>query len=396
MRYELIKLFRQVHVKAAFAAVILLSVVLGVAGASSFRSRLGVEGSTYLTGKTAFANERKKYEAVSGDITIEKLNEALQYIKTCPDEWAAFSKGNEAYPGIMYILEQAYVTQDGHFPLFEVASADDFYERNKIQIRQQIEEMGLKFSDREIEDLLAWCEKIPKPYKNEMALPWHRFYTSFQFVLLLNFLTVIIYASNLYSYEKTRRMDLILGTMGHRSIHKIVIDKAKALACLTSGQYLASMIAVCMGYFGISGPIAWKSQIQTLYFTSILPLTYRQLFFIAFGTGMLACLAAAFFSAMLNARLRRTMPAMTIGIAVTFLPLVLRDFTMLPNGIQKLIKVFPVNAALAEHTAQSLQLYPFPGNGMPAVYAVPVAAILLAAAGVWYGIHAAGKYMCVD
>jgi len=396
MRYELIKLFRQVHVKAAFAAVIVLSVVLGVAGASSFRSRVGVEGSTYLNGKAAFANERKKYEAVSGDITIEKLNEVLQYIKTCPDEWAAFSKGNEVYPGIMYILEQAYVTLDGHFPLFEVASADDFYERNEIQIRQQIEEMGLKPSNREIENLLAWSEKIPKPYKNEMALPWHRFYTSFQFVLLLNFLTVIIYASNLYSYEKTRRMDLILGTMGHRSIHKIIIGKAKALACLTSGQYLASMIAVCMGYFGISGPIAWKSQIQTLYFTSILPLTYRQLFFIVFGTGMLACLTAAFFSAMLNARLRRAMPAMTIGIAVTFLPLVLRNFTMLPNGIQKLIKVFPVNAALAEHTAQSLQLYPFPGNGIPAVYAVPAAAILLIAAGAWYGIRAAGKYMCVD
>lgn len=396
MQYELKKLFRQVHVKAAFAAVILLSIVLGAVGAGSFSSRLGVDGSTYLKGKAAFANERKKYEAVSGDITTEKLNEALRYIKTCPDEWAAFSKGNEVYPGIMYILEQAYVTLDGHFPLFEVASADDFYERDKIQIRQQIEDMGLKFSGREIKDLLAWSEKIPKPYRNEMALPWHRFYTSFQFVLLLNFLTVIIYASNLYSYEKTRRMDLILGTMGRRSIHKSIIDKAKALACLTGGQYLVSMTAVCIVYFGISGPIAWKSQIQTLYFTSILPLTYRQLFFIAFGSGMLACLAAAFFTAALNARLRRSMPALTIGIAVTFLPLVLHNFTMLPNGIQKLIAAFPVNAALAENTAQSLLLYPFPGNGIPAVYVIPVAAILIAAAGVWYGICAAGKYMCVD
>lgn len=396
MRYELIKIFRQVHVKAAFTAVILLSMILGVVSAGSFSSSQSADSSTYLKGKSAFVNERKKYETVSGDITIIKLNEALQYIKRCPNEWEAYVKGNEAYPGIMYILEQAYVTADGHYPLFETANADDFYERDSVQIRQQIEDRGLKFSDREIKDILAWSDKITKPYKNEMALPWRRFYTSFQFVLLLNFLTVIIYASNLHSNEKTRRMDLILGTTGHQGIQKVVVDKVKALVCLTSGQYLASIAAVSMVYFGISGPIAWKSQIQTLYFTSILPLTYQQLFLTAAGSGMLACLAAAVFSAALNARLYRAVPAMIIGIAATFLPLLLQRFTMLPNGIQKLIDIFPVNAALAERTAQSLQLYPFWGNGMPAVYVIPAAAVLLAAAGVWYGIRAAGKYMCVD
>lgn len=396
MRYEFIKLFRQLHVKAAFLAVILLSAVLGAVGAGSFSSHKGAGGSTYLNGKDAFANERKKYEAVSGDITIEKLNEALRYVQSCPDEGTAYSEGNDAYPGIMQMLEQAYVTLDGHFPLFEVSSVDDFYERNKVQLQMRIKDMGLKLSSHEIEDILAWSAKIRKPYKNEMALPWRRFYTSFQFVLLLNFLTVIIYASNLYSYEKTQRMDLILGTMENLGIRKIAIHKAEALACLAGGQYLASMAAVCAAYFGASGPVAWKSQIQTLYFTSILPLTYRELFFIAFASGMIACLAAAFFSAALNARFRRSMPALAIGIVVTFLPLLLRNFTMLPIGMQKLIEVLPVNAALAENTAQSLLLYPFPGNGMPAVYAIPAVSVLLAAAGIMYSIHMAGKYMCMD
>lgn len=396
MRYEFIKIFRQVHVKVIFLIVILLSAVLGAVGAGSFSSHKDAGGSTYLKGKAAFANEREKYQLVSGDITIEKLNEVLRYVQSCSDEWSAYSEGNDVYPGIMQMLEQAYVTLDGHFPLFEVTSADDFYERNKVQIQMQIEDMGFNLSDREIEDILAWSEKIEKPFKNEMALPWRRFYTSFQFVLLLNFLTVIIYASNLYSYEKTQRMDLILGTMGNQSIYKIVFDKAKALACLVGGQYLASMAAVCAIYFGISGPIAWESQIQTLYFTSILPLTYRELFFVACSSGIIACLGTAFFSAALNARLRRSMPALTIGIIVTFLPLLLRNFTMLPIGIQNLIEVLPVNAALAENTVQSLLLYPFPGNGIPVLYMVPVVSVLLAAVGILYGIHMAGKYMCMD
>ena len=396
MRFELIKLFRQVHVKAAFLGVILLSILLGITGAGTYSSLADADSSTYLKGKAAFENERRKYASVSGDITIDKLNEALQYVQSCTNEWSAIANGYEAYPGILYLLENAYAVPDGHFTLFEIQDADDLYERMETQIQMRMEEHGLRFSDHEMQDILAWAAKIRKPYRNEMADPWSRFYTSFQFVLLLNLLTAIIYASGLYSFEKTRRMDLIIGTLGRHRIRRIVTDKAKALICLAGGQYLLSMAAVSAVFFGISGPIAWKSQIQTLYVTSILPLSYKELFLLSLCTGLPACLAAAFFAAAVNARFKRSMPAMALGAAVTFVPLVLRNFTMLSDGLMKLIQVFPVNAALVANNVNSLYLYPFPGLGMPVIYAVPAAAVLLLAAELFCSVRMAEKYLCRD
>lgn len=396
MRFELIKMFRQVHVKAVFLGVVFLSILLGIAGAGSYSSLADADSSIYLKGKDAFENERKKYAAVSGDITIETLNEALQYVQSCTDEWSAIVNGDEAYPGIMYLLENAYAVRDGRFTLFEIRNADDFYDRMETQIRVRMQDLGLKFSDREMKEILAWAAKIQKPYRNEMAQPWERFYTSFQFVLLLNLLTVMIYASNLYSCEKTRRMDLILGTLEPHVIRRIVTDKVKALICLSGAQYLVSVTAVSAVYFGISGPIAWKSQIQTVYFTSILPLSYQEVFLLSLLTGFFACLAAAFFTAAVNARFSRSVPALILGVAVTFVPLVLRNFTMLSHSLIKLIQVLPVNAALVGNNINSLYLYPFPGNGMPAIYAVPAAAVLLSAAGIYCSVRMAGKNLCSD
>ena len=396
MRFEMIKLFRQVHVKGAFLVVIFLSIFFGIAGAGGYSSLADADSSTYLKGKAAFENERRKYTSVSGDITIEKLNEALRYIQSCTDEWSAIAKGYEGYPGLLYLLENAYAVPDGHFTLFEIQDADDLYERMETQIRTRMDDRGLRFSEHEMKDILTWAAKIQKPYRNEMAQPWSRFYTSFQFVLLLNILTVMIYASGLYSYEKTCRMDLVIGILDSHRLRRIVIGKSKALVCLAGGQYFVSIAAVSMVFFGISGPIAWKSQIQTLYFTSILPLSYKELFLLTLGTGLIVCLAAAFFAAAANAGFSRTMPAMILGVTVTFMPLVLRNFTMLPNGLMKLIQVLPVNAALVENNVNSLYLYPSPGIGIPAFYAVPAAGALLWAAGMCCSVQMAGKYLCRD
>ena len=205
MWYEFLKLFRQIHVKAAFFVVVILSAVLGMVSANSFRSRVSVDHSDHLTGKKAFANERRKYEAVSGEVTVEKLNEALQYIQSFSEEWSALAKGEEEYPGMIHMLENAYAASDGHFTLFEITDANDFYQKIQDQIQLRIEDKGYQFSERDKKNILAWAKKIRQPYVNELAAPWSRFYTAFQFVLLLNFFTVIIYASNLYSNEKTRR-----------------------------------------------------------------------------------------------------------------------------------------------------------------------------------------------
>ena len=51
MWYEFLKLFRQIHVKAAFFVVVILSAVLGMVSANSFRSRVSVDHSDHLTGK---------------------------------------------------------------------------------------------------------------------------------------------------------------------------------------------------------------------------------------------------------------------------------------------------------------------------------------------------------
>lgn len=396
MWYEFLKLFRQIHVKAAFFVVVILSAVLGMVSANSFRSRVSVDHSNHLTGKKAFANERRKYEAVSGEVTVEKLNEALQYIQSFSEEWSALAKGEEEYPGMIHMLENAYAASDGHFTLFEITDANDFYQKIQDQIQLRIEDKGYQFSERDKKNILAWAKKIRQPYVNELAAPWSRFYTAFQFVLLLNFFTVIIYASNLYSNEKIQRMDLIIGTMEPRTIHKIVTDKAKSLAFLTGGQYLVSMAAVCAVFFGTSGPIAWKSQIQIWFFTSILPFSYQSVFFLTFFSGLFACLAAAYFTAALNARIEKSMPALVTGIAVTFVPLLLRNFSMLPTGIMKFIQVLPVNTAMIENIITSLYLYPFPGNGMPSIYAVPVVSVVLAAVFAWCSVRMAGKYMCMD
>lgn len=395
MRQECRKLTRQVHVKVAFLVVCLLSMAFGVAGAGAEQS-YDPESGAYLKGKAAFENERGKYAAKKGDITVKELNKALRDIQSCSDEWSAEVQAVEMYPGIGRMLIEAYTASDGHFTLFEVADADDFYRQNKVQIKLAIEDRELSFSENEVKHILAWAGKVRQPYQNELAIPWQRFYASFQFVVLLNLLTAILYASNVFSYERTLHMDLVTGTMGPKAIRKIVADKGKALACLVGGQYLVSVAAICAAYFAYSGPIAWKSQIQTLYFTSILPLTYEQVFFLLLLSGLFACLAVVYFTAALNARLQKSMPALIAGVAVTFAPLLLRNFTMLPTSIMKLIQVLPVNAALVRNNLNSLYLYPFPGNGMPGACAILAVSALLMGIFACQAVRLARKYFYMD
>ncbi|MDE7311447.1 MAG: hypothetical protein K2N87_07520 [Eubacterium sp.] len=392
MIFEMRKLVRQMHVRGALLIVLALSAAWGIVGVGANRSL--TKTGEYLKGKAAFANDRKKYESVRGDITEEKLNEALWDIQLCPDESSAYVKALDEYPGIGNLLDQAYAAQDGHFTLFELESADDFYARRKPQIRQRISINGQHFSDREMEDIFAWAEKVQTPFQNEMSDPWRNFYTSFQFAVLINLLTAIIYGASLFSYEKSVRMHLIAGSMGRGTVGRMMAGKAQALAVFTGVQYLASMAVLCVIYFGSCAPIAWDSQIQSLYFTSILPLSYRDVFILGMVSGLLAVFAAAFFTALLDAWLQKPVPALALGVAVTFVPLLLRNFTMLPNSVMRLVQVLPVNAALLEGAANSLFLYPFPGNGIPGIYAVPAmsavlavglagAAVYLAQKGIW-------------
>ena len=322
-------------------------------------------------------------------VTQEKLNEVLWDIQSCKDESAAYLKAVEQYPGIGSLLDQAYAAQDGHFTLFALESADDFYARRKPQIKLRIKTGGLHFSKRELQQIFAWDEKIQTPFQNEMADPWRNFYTSFQFAVLVNLLTAMIYGASLFSYEKSVRMHIIAGTMGRRTVGRMMAQKVKALAVLTGVQYLASMAVLCGIYFGSCAPIAWNSQVQTLYFTSILPLCYRDVFVLGLVSGMAAVWAAAFFAAFLDAWLQKPVPALAIGAAVMFVPLVLRNFTMLPNSVMKLVQVFPVHTALLKETVNSLYLYPFPGNGIPGIYVLPVVCALLAAGLVWIAVRLA-------
>lgn len=170
MWYEFLKLFRQIHVKAAFFVVVILSAVLGMVSANSFRSRVSVDNSDHLTGKKAFANERRKYETVSGEITVEKLNEALQYIQSFSEEWSALAKGEEEYPGMIHMLENAYAASDGHFTLFEITDADDFYQKIQDQIQLRIEDKGYQFSERDKK--IFWHGR--KRYVSRMLMNWRR------------------------------------------------------------------------------------------------------------------------------------------------------------------------------------------------------------------------------
>lgn len=389
MKYEMRKLVRQMHVKGALLLVLVLCAAWGIVSVGAYRSRAETGGTAYLKGKAAFENDRKKYAQVRGDITEEKLNEVLWDIQSCKDESAAYLKAVEQYPGIGSLLDQAYAAQDGHFTLFALESADDFYARRKPQIKLRIKTGGLHFSKRELQQIFAWDEKIQTPFQNEMADPWRNFYTSFQFAVLVNLLTAMIYGASLFSYEKSVRMHIIAGTMGCRTVGRMMAQKVKALAVLTSVQYLVSMAVLCGIYFGSCAPIAWNSQVQTLYFTSILPLCYRDVFVLGLVSGMAAVWAAAFFAAFLDAWLQKPVPALAIGAAVMFVPLVLRNFTMLPNSVMKLVQVFPVHTALLKETVNSLYLYPFPGNGLPGIYVLPVVCALLAAGLVWIAVRLA-------
>ena len=106
MKYEMRKLVRQMHVKGALLLVLVLCAAWGIVSVGAYRSRAETGGTAYLKGKAAFENDRKKYAQVRGDITEEKLNEALWDIQSCKDESTAYLKAVEQYPGLGSLLDQ--------------------------------------------------------------------------------------------------------------------------------------------------------------------------------------------------------------------------------------------------------------------------------------------------
>lgn len=376
MRNELRKIWSERHVKLLAVVVILVSVVFANLLLNSF-SFMPAINEKIIEGREALRREKASQQNVRGVLSLKKLNAALAHYQSIKDETTAYLEDTIKYPVVSDVLYLAYTDQGS--ALYRLKNADDFYQRNVVQIREQLKQSPQSYAAWEKPVVLKRAQKLDKPYRISFYEHWLDISSAFAFIFIVIALSAMVIGSRLFSYEKDKRMDLILAAAGPRRLRKIGRAKTAALLTLLSLEYLAGMLAFLVSYFSVTGFSGWTSQIQLYYFTSIYDLTFGEAYLLTLFIGWLGVLAIGAFVAALNAFTEKSLSSLILGVLLVLLPLAGGRIKALPLAVRKFFQMQPIQGFFMKQNLFSLQIYKFLSINVLTTTAIIICSLLLLA-----------------
>lgn len=361
MLNELKKFTSEFYIKILILVVILVSIAVSIAPIKSFSEMKSIDNTNYIQGKAAIHLTKERYNNSKGILTTDKLNKVLKYYKSMPAGNAAYIKTDIKYPGIFSLIDTAYTvsdTKEGD-KFHKLNNANDFYNRNIKLITKKLNDSENTYETWEKNIIFEKAKTIDKPFIIDFSNQWVKVCPSLTICFMIIAISAIVIGSRLFSYEKDKNMDILLVSLGDRTLRNIGTNKIKALLTFLTVEFLVSVLIISIVVFSNTGISAWNSQIQIKYFTSIYHLTFGQAYLLSVFTGWISIIAIGTFVAALNAFTQKSYITLVIGFLVTFIPTIIVRLNMFPVIITKFFKIQPINGFFIRRNLISLQVFKF-------------------------------------
>ena len=349
MLYEMKKFYKNPAVMIVLVLAILLSISMPLFFINSYEGYDYSKGEEIvIRGLDALKDRKEKIESLSGVLSVDKLNNALELYKSVSDRETAYFEIEEEYPGMFLLLKDAYSPLIGSsgFQVGNIPNADNFYDRNIKKVGERIDSYGSNYlSNAEKQEVLKRASDIKKPFIFEFVDHWPILIKSLLFSYFAIIFSAIIISNQLFSFEKEENMDIILNAAGGEKLISIGFKKIFALITyLTLEFFICSIIvaSVVLGFLGVSG---WNVQIQILpqFFTIIYDLSIGQLYLYYMLIAWICILGVAFIGAFINSVFQKTYTSLIISSLLIVAPMFLKNSEHLSINIQKFLYLQPVN-----------------------------------------------------
>lgn len=182
-------------------------------------------------------------------------------------------------------------------------------------------------------------------------------YKSLSIVFIILAIAAIVHTSNLFSYEKENKMDMILSTFGKNKLRNVAKNKILALIFLITTEFLISIVIISIITFSVSGMSSWSSQIQIELFTSIYNLNFLQVYLLFNLIAWVSVIAIGLLVGMINVLTQKSYLTLIVSFILMFSPLILERLQAMPVLIQKFNRIQPVFGLITVGNIQSLQIY---------------------------------------
>lgn len=379
MKSELKKICNETYIKLLVILFLILAIAAAILPINGFQVFESQQSTEMVGGKRAISIMKQQFEQEQGALSIKKINETLTYYQSISSNDEAYFYSGIKYPGRTDLLINAYQPANNvaYTDFYKLKNANDFYNRNVVQIEKLFDKATNEYQSWEKKPLLERVQSIETPYQLAFSEQWRSSLNMLMILFILMAVSAIMIGSRLFSYEKEKHMDLILTTLGKNTLQQIGRKKLFALCTIISALFFISTLIFTIIFFSITGLDAWSSQIQIQYFTSIYHLTFGEAYLLVIFMGWFCLLAIGVLVATLNAFLQKGLLSVLIGVVVVFIPLLITKIGVLPIWIKKLFSVQPINGCLPEDCLLSLHLYRFFFTDVLATTAIIINAFII-------------------
>lgn len=377
MIYEIKKIFSNFLNKLSVILLIVTILALSIFAFSTFEASDG----TYR-GKAGFEYESSLEEKYEGEIDAKLINTFIDSIDLDGGKDKAIVSVYKNFPSLSTTILDAYEPLTGGNDksldnLLETRGSD-FYDRNVINIESMLDErLNTTMPEKEKSLVIERASKIEKPYKFEYFGGWNLVYDVFSIIILISFVIIIFQISSIYSVEAENSMEILLRSLGGKQVRKIIYRKIAATFVLVTSEVLLVSLIFTLVSFYYTGLRGFNAPVQLFYFNSIYSYSFGQLYEIMILGFLLASLAIAMMTFLINRFAKRSFQAFIIGLAVLLLPKLL-GFIMVNNNIfLKILKSMPINLIQIGEMMKSLYLGLFGNLQIFSIYLLSIFIIIL-------------------
>ena len=333
---ELRKIWSEFYVKMLVLIILIVSMAAAIVPIRSFSAMESAESTNMFKGKDAVRVLKEQYENSKGQLSTDKINAVLRYYQSIPSQDLAYVESTIQYPGIINLLLDAYlsVNTDESTNLYKLKDADDFYNRNTVQITAVLNHSTNTYQPWEKDIVLEKAESIEKPFKMDFSRQWVFAYRLLTLVFIVIAISAIIIGSRIFSYEKEKNMDMILVTISNKKLRNIARNKVFALLTFLTIEFLISMIILTVIFFSVTGFSAWSSQIQIEYFTSVYKLTFGSAYLLFIFMGWISIMTIGVLVGTINALTQKSYSSLVIGFTFVFIPLIITRLGSIPVSVK--------------------------------------------------------------
>ena len=356
MIYEIKKIFSNFLAKLSVILLIVFIFAITIFSFSTFEAGEG----TYR-GKAGFEYEASLTEKYKGEIDSNLINTFIDSVDLSGGKDKALVSVYTKFPSLSTTILNAYEPLIGGNSkslenLLETGGSD-FYDRNVINIKSMLDErLNTTMSEKEKAMVIERARQIDKPYKFEYFGSWNQIYDVFSVIILISFVIIIFQISSIYSVEAENSMEILLRSLGGNQVREIIYRKiAATFAFVTSEVLLVSIIFTLVSFYytGLSG---FNAPVQLFYVNSIYNYSFGQVYILIILGFLLAALAIAMITFLINRFAKRSFQAFILGLAALLLPKLL-GFIMVNNNIfLKILRSMPVNLIQIGEMVKSLYL----------------------------------------